>query len=112
MDDFYAARGRTFPPLPWPNFAPPLSWVPWEIGVATEKDYPIATYAGDKTSLPEYLKKWPYLQSEQELDVYAKVSKQAHETYVNNKRHLNEEVSRKSGRRLFYRQLREKLGQS
>ncbi len=87
-------------------------WVPWEIGVATEKDYPIATYAGDKTSLPEYLKKWPYLQSEQELDVYAKVSKQAHETYVNNKRHLNEEVSRKSGRRLFYRQLREKLGQS
>ncbi|ADZ69146.1 Purple acid phosphatase [Polymorphum gilvum] len=25
MDDFYAARGRTIPPLPWPNFAPPLS---------------------------------------------------------------------------------------
>lgn len=87
-------------------------WVPWEIGVATEKDYPIATYAGDKTSLPEYLKKWPYLTSEQELDVYAKVSKQAHETYVNNKRYLSEEVSRKTGRRLFYRQMREKLGQT
>lgn len=27
MDDFYAARGRTIPPLPWPNFAPPLSTV-------------------------------------------------------------------------------------
>ena len=24
MDDFYAARSGTIPPLPWPNFAPPL----------------------------------------------------------------------------------------
>lgn len=40
-------------------------------------------------------------------DVYAEVSKQAHDTYVANKRHLDEEVSRKSGRRLFYLQLRE-----
>ena len=25
MDDFYAARSNTAPPLPWPNFAPPFS---------------------------------------------------------------------------------------
>lgn len=25
MADFYAARGGTIPPLPWSNFAPPLS---------------------------------------------------------------------------------------
>ena len=25
MADFYAARGGTIPPLPWTNFAPPLS---------------------------------------------------------------------------------------
>lgn len=25
MDDFYAARSSTAPPLPWPNFAPPFS---------------------------------------------------------------------------------------
>ncbi len=25
MDDFYAARSRTIPPLPWSNFAPPIS---------------------------------------------------------------------------------------
>jgi hypothetical protein len=24
VDDFYAARSGTIPPLPWPNFAPPL----------------------------------------------------------------------------------------
>ena len=25
MDDFYAARSRITPPLPWSNFAPPFS---------------------------------------------------------------------------------------
>jgi len=25
VDDFYAARSGTIPPLPWTNFAPPLS---------------------------------------------------------------------------------------
>ena len=26
MDDFYAARSRTIPPLAWPNIAPPFSF--------------------------------------------------------------------------------------
>lgn len=86
-------------------------WVPWEIGVATEKDYPIATYAGERTPLPEYLKKWPYLQSDQDLDIYARISKQANETYVNNKRALTELVARKSARRLYNRLLPDRLGQ-
>ncbi|MGE4322992.1 MAG: hypothetical protein AB7E60_08170, partial [Sphingobium sp.] len=25
VDDFYAARSRTIPPLAWPNIAPPFS---------------------------------------------------------------------------------------
>ncbi|WP_208646154.1 hypothetical protein, partial [Sphingobium indicum] len=25
VDDFYAARSRTIPPLPWSNIAPPFS---------------------------------------------------------------------------------------
>lgn len=25
MDDFYAARGKIIPPLPWQTFAPPFS---------------------------------------------------------------------------------------
>ena len=32
-------------------------WVPWEIGVASEKDYPLATYAIPPCSLPDYLEK-------------------------------------------------------
>lgn len=35
MDDFYAARSRTIPPLPWSNIAPPFSLSVWR----TEEDY-------------------------------------------------------------------------
>ncbi|MGE4341030.1 MAG: toll/interleukin-1 receptor domain-containing protein [Pigmentiphaga sp.] len=38
-------------------------WVPWEIGIAMEKDFPLATYAGGYTAVPDYLRKWPYLRS-------------------------------------------------
>ena len=32
MDDFYAARSSSMPPLPWPSFSPPFSiWpVAWQ----------------------------------------------------------------------------------
>ncbi|NKJ71811.1 TIR domain-containing protein [Rhizobium leguminosarum bv. viciae] len=39
------------------------SWVPWEIGVATEKNFPLATYTGDNALPPEFLRKWPYLRT-------------------------------------------------
>lgn len=47
-------------------------WVPWEIGIATEKNFPLATYAGAGAyALPEFLQKWPYLTSDGDLDKYA-----------------------------------------
>ncbi len=50
-------------------------WVPWEIGVATEKDFPLATYSADGQTPPEFLLKWPYLRSTADLDQYAIISK-------------------------------------
>jgi hypothetical protein len=47
-------------------------WVPWEIGIATEKRFPLATYADTYMPLPEFLQKWPYLKSDSDLDKYAK----------------------------------------
>src|SRR5258708_5435074 len=38
-------------------------WVPWEIGVATEKRRFLASYVEDLVDPPEYLRKWPYLRS-------------------------------------------------
>ncbi|WP_230531773.1 toll/interleukin-1 receptor domain-containing protein [Microvirga roseola] len=86
-------------------------WVPWEIGIATEKDQPIATYAGESTPLPEYLKKWPYLRSNKDLDEYAAVSKSSSGTYRVRKGYLNEEVARRSSTAEFHKTLRARLGQ-
>lgn len=47
-------------------------WVPWEIGIATEKDFPLATYSDAVLPLPEFLQKWPYMKSMSELDKYAR----------------------------------------
>jgi hypothetical protein len=89
-------------------------WVPWEIGVATEKDFPLATYAADGQRPPEFLAKWPYLRSVADLDRYALVSKAA--TSGIGMEMLKEATA--SGARLrrtstaqFYRSLRAQLNQ-
>lgn len=87
-------------------------WVPWEIGVATEKDYPLATF-GDGIDLPTYLKKWPYLRNMSDLDKYAEASREARR-----RRHTasmesdspNVVIFKNNSTKYFYRVLREKLG--
>ncbi|MFC6121025.1 toll/interleukin-1 receptor domain-containing protein [Phytobacter sp. SCO41] len=86
-------------------------WVPWEIGVASEKDYPLATYAGGSIIPPEFLKKWPYLRNQQELDYYAEVSKNTAQVLQERRKVSQESYSRKNSTHDFYNQLRRKLGQ-
>lgn len=86
-------------------------WVPWEIGVATEKDYPLATFSGGNTLPPEFLRKWPYLRTESDLDLYARVSKSAAASYVQKRATLNEGVARVRSTSEFYSSLRSGLGQ-
>jgi hypothetical protein len=89
-------------------------WVPWEIGVATEKDHPIATFAGDNAELPTYLKKWPYLKTNNDLDAYAKASKEAVSQFNSRRRtYATESIesAQHSSTQEFYRSIRESLGQ-
>lgn len=58
-------------------------WVPFEIGLATEKAYPISTFAVDSSALPEYLRKWPYLKSEADIDLYVRVALQTQSEILN-----------------------------
>lgn len=45
-------------------------WVPFEIGVATDKPRPIATFVCGQVSLPEYLYFWPQLHSSSDIVWY------------------------------------------
>ncbi len=86
-------------------------WVPWEIGVASEKEYPLATYSGGGATPPEYLRKWPYLRSDMDLDHYAMASKTASRDFATKRTYLNESAARARSTKEFYRSLRGSLGQ-
>lgn len=90
-------------------------WVPWEIGIATEKRFPLATYANTIMPLPEFLQKWPYLKSDSDLDKYAKaVNLMAgrNRTAVLAKGYTMESISEsmRSTTNDFYRNLKADLG--
>lgn len=89
-------------------------WVPWEIGVATEKDFPLATYSGGPALPPEFLRKWPYLRTSADIDHYAAASRSADTTYSYRRSSLHEsiETARSRSSKDFYRALRVSLGQS
>lgn len=50
-------------------------WVPWEIGVGSEKGFRMASYSERYVSLPSYLEKWPDLHSDSDVDLFCKYSK-------------------------------------
>ncbi|MGL5488572.1 toll/interleukin-1 receptor domain-containing protein [Aeromonas veronii] len=88
-------------------------WVPWEIGVATEKDYPLASF-GTHIDLPEFLMKWPYMKSLADLEKYAETVKQTYSplSVMGLESYKTGSVSnRASSTKQFYRTLRSKLGQ-
>jgi hypothetical protein len=86
-------------------------WVPWEIGIATERDYPLATYVGGMVTPPDYLKKWPFLRNLTDLDSYVDASRSFERAF--NTQILRESTGVAQSRALstFYRDLRHALRQ-
>ncbi len=86
-------------------------WVPWEIGVATEKEYPLSTYAGNNCEIPIYLKKWPYLRTFEDLDEYVAVSRQARRDIKSRYSYKSTTAQQSYFVRQFHRTLKQALGQ-
>jgi hypothetical protein len=84
-------------------------WVPWEIGVATEKDFPLATFGSNVYVVPEFLEKWPFISDTRGVDEYAKASKEAQQTFVRKRATLTETAALHDSTREFYRLLRSRL---
>jgi hypothetical protein len=86
-------------------------WVPWEIGVATEKDYPLAAYSEMVTEIPEFLRAWPRLRSLAHVDAYVRAARVGDQTTLA-KRNLGEgyTAAKSAGTRTFYTNLRSSLG--
>ena len=86
-------------------------WVPWEIGVATEKDFPLASFANYTSAVPEFLRAWPYLRTMEDVDKYAEASKRGENVYVQKRATMTETAAFRSGSQTFFSDLRTRLGQ-
>lgn len=51
-------------------------WVPFEIGMAAQKDMPTATYLTSSVVLPDYLTYWPRLRSVSDVTTYVSVRRE------------------------------------
>lgn len=86
-------------------------WVPWEIGVATEKERPLASFINPPAVIPEFLRKWPYLQSLQDVDRYAAVSKSTRILQESTQRRTTASIAKRTAFREFHTSLKAQLGQ-
>ena len=88
-------------------------WVPWEIGVGSEKNYFLSTYCMERVSLPSYLKRWPVLSSAGDIDQYCKLSsKYRARRIVAEMVQLSEEEARRDTAAAFHGELRRTLRQA
>lgn len=85
-------------------------WVPFEIGMAAEKDIPIANYLISGIELPEYLEFWPRLKCQNDVLKYVtvrkKVSESRREKFICESSSL---YSAESETKEFYRKLKQEL---
>ena len=82
-------------------------WVPWEIGVGSEKGFRMASFSESYIELPSYLEKWPTLHSDRDIDLYCEHSKQA-DANISRRTWLTEEqkmASRKTEAPDFHKRL-------
>ena len=86
-------------------------WVPWEIGVATEKERFLASFVSDGATVPEFLQKWPYLQNMSDLDKYIAESKRAQLLVESYRRQGYGSTAQSRGFRSFQSSLKSSLGQ-
>lgn len=71
-------------------------WVPWEIGVGSEKGFRMASYSESYVELPSYLKKWPTLHSDSDIDLYCKYSSEISMTLASRTRTILTEERQKT----------------
>lgn len=90
-------------------------WVPWEIGVGSEKHYFLATFLRDKVPLPSYLGRWPVLRSTVDVPKYCdlsrRMSKQRDLVVARESTTLGREAVSAHTATVFHARLRSALGQ-
>jgi hypothetical protein len=83
-------------------------WVPFEIGMAAQKDFPIVSYLINNVKLPDYLSYWPTLRKTTDLWKYVRAKETTLQESAILKKSLNNSAKR-SETDAFYKNLRSML---
>lgn len=85
-------------------------WVPFEIGMAAQQDFPIVSYLKDGITLPDYLSYWPKLKSLNDITKYVETKKSV-DRQILNERTLGESKHFAKGTptNRFYQELKSRL---
>lgn len=85
-------------------------WVPFEIGMASQKDFPIVNYLKRGILLPDYLSYWPRLKDENDLTKYIRISNKVNKEIILEKAMGKVEFATpESATKRFYRELKAAL---
>lgn len=80
-------------------------WVPFEVGMAAQKDMPTATFLKEDVSLPEFLQYWPRLKKYADIKEYVSARNDVDREY----RSIYESASHKTKTERFYDVLKKRL---
>lgn len=86
-------------------------WVPFEIGMASQKDMPIVNYLNTGVQLPEYLSYWPRLKDSVDIKKYVEAIKDRQQEILLEKGmyDIHKYASYESKTKKFYNNLKSKL---
>jgi hypothetical protein len=80
-------------------------WVPFEVGMAAQKDMPTATFLKEDVSLPDFLQYWPRLKRYTDIKKYVLARNDVDREY----RFIYESVSQQRKTEHFYDVLKQRL---
>jgi hypothetical protein len=83
-------------------------WVPFEIGVASDADKRISSYQVTTVQLPDFLRKWPILDSQSDLDRFVELYKKDKVVQYSESKTAYQPISSADQ---FHRELKMALGQ-
>ena len=83
-------------------------WVPFEVGMAAQRDFPTATFLQKDIQLPEFLEYWPRLKNTNDLIEYVTTRIRVDREY-SSLYHMDHNSATRSKTDYFYSELKAKL---
>jgi TIR domain len=86
-------------------------WVPFEIGVASKADRRVTTYRLKYIELPQFLKKWPILKDQQDLEKFIRKYKEDALVPLHERRTYDAKAASIQTADQFHKELKSAIGQ-